>query len=54
MVVHSFHTSTWEAEVGRSRLVQDQPGPHSEFQGSQGYRERDSDSKINTDHCSLM
>lgn len=54
MVVHSFHTSTRQAEVGRTRLVQDQPGPHSEFQDSQGYRQRDLVSKINTDHRPSM
>ena len=36
MVVHTFNTSTQEAEVGGSLGLR-QPGVHSEFQDSQDY-----------------
>jgi hypothetical protein len=37
---HVFNPSTWEVEEGGSLWVQGQPGLHSEFQDSQGYRVR--------------
>jgi hypothetical protein len=40
MVVCNFNFSTWEAEVGGSLGVRGQPGLQSEFQDSQGYREK--------------
>ena len=39
-VMQFFHASTWEAESGRSLWVQGQPGLHSEFQASGGYKVR--------------
>ena len=39
MVAHAFNPSTWEAEAGGFR-VQGQPGLQSEFQESQGYKEK--------------
>lgn len=35
MVVHTFNPSDWEARAGRVLGVQDQAGPHIEFQASQ-------------------
>jgi hypothetical protein len=42
MVAHSFNPSTQEAEAeaGRSVSLRGQPGVQSEFQDSQGYREK--------------
>jgi hypothetical protein len=37
VVAHAFNPSTWEAEAGG---FQGQPGLQSEFQDSQGYREK--------------
>ena len=40
VVVHTFNPSTWEAEVGRSLWVWDQPGLQSKFQDSQRNTEK--------------
>lgn len=39
VVAHIFNLSTQKAEKGADLWVRDQPGIHSEFQGSQKYRE---------------
>lgn len=40
LVVHLFNPSTWEARVGRSLRVEDQPSVHNKFQTSQGHMMR--------------
>lgn len=35
---HTYHPSTWEAKVERLTCVCGQPGLHSKYQASLGYR----------------
>lgn len=37
LVVHIFNPSTWEARVGRSLWVENQPSVHDKFQASQDH-----------------
>ena len=43
VVAHTFNPSTWEAEADGYLWVQDQAGPQSQLQDSQGYTERPCD-----------
>jgi hypothetical protein len=40
MAVHTFNTSTREAEAGESLEVEGQPGLQSKFQNTQGYKKK--------------